>query len=178
MTPGTPLAAMGPIPCTGTPAPTRVAAYSALEFSCCRMYVWWLSYVRAVVSIQVVEVVGMAGARAAKVTDAEEPKSAEQVFAAARSRQPAGPQVYVVQVRGHELPDHETFVPNAEGHLWHDVATVEVPPRSKRRTIIERALNAAETPIELPVTLRILDADAAREFPVGLKPRDPELVIG
>jgi hypothetical protein len=30
----------------------------------------------------------------------------------------------------------------------------------------------------LPATVRVLDADAAREHPVGLREREPELVIG
>lgn len=148
----------------------------------------------------------MAGARTGKRTgQGAEPRSAEEVFAAAeakaaargegvssldregvaehvadsaRRRAAAGPQVYVVQVRGFTQDSVEPFKPHAEGDVWADVATVKVPPRSKRKTIIERALNASSVKLELPVTLRILDADAAREFPVGLRPRDPELVIG
>jgi hypothetical protein len=98
------------------------------------------------------------------------------------TRQSAGPQVYVVQLRtaGEATSaDGEPATGFGSGALWMDLAVVTVPARSKRRTIIAAAL-ATERGAELtlPVTLRILDADAAREFPVGLRPRDPELVIG
>lgn len=97
---------------------------------------------------------------------------------AARARQPAGPQVYVVQKRVSSGAERRGVGGDAviEGPRWEDIATVTVPARSKRRTIVEAARQ--KVAIELPATLRILDADAAREFPVGLKPRDPELVIG
>jgi hypothetical protein len=110
----------------------------------------------------VVEVVGMAGART-------------------RDMQP---RVYVVQVRvvvEREGSAEALKVRVDPGEmpgvsLWDDVCEVTMPAGSKRKTIIAAAL--AKTPVELPATLRILDADAAREFPVGLRPRDPELVIG
>ncbi len=103
----------------------------------------------------------------------------EPIVELAKSRASAGPQVYVVQVRGamrEQEAGEMAFAPHPDGALWCDIATVTVPARSKRKTIIEAA--RAKVAIELPATLRVLDADAAREFPVGLKPRMPELVIG
>lgn len=132
----------------------------------------------------------MAGARAvvkeasaAEIVEALSEGAAIEVQAGS-TRQPAGPQVYVVQVRvgaGWLVGEvgEEVTLPEPGIALWEDVCSVTVPARSKRKTIIERALNSEEgRQLTLPVILRILDADAAREFPVGLKPRDPELVIG
>lgn len=97
------------------------------------------------------------------------------------ARAAAGPQVYVVQVQVGSESERRSAGEEVKltGKRWEDVGTVTVPARTKRRTIIEQALNTENgRKLSLPVTLRILDADAAREFPVGLKPRDPELVIG
>lgn len=90
----------------------------------------------------------------------------------AASRTPAGDQTYVVQKRSEQEPD-----------VWTDVATVTVPPRTKRRTIIERALEL--TPTEAPAnvgdtaTFRVLDSGSAAEVPVALEvPSVPQLRIG
>lgn len=57
--------------------------------------------------------------------------------------------VYVVQQQGAEH--------------WTDIATVEVPSRTKRWTVIEAALRQAGlSPESGPVFVRVLDADAAR----------------
>lgn len=88
-----------------------------------------------------------------------------------RERVPAGPQVYVVQ----RLASRASGSPVA----WEDVATVTVPPRSKRRTIIAAALaTEAGKQLALPAKLRVLDADAWREHSVELRQAEPELVIG
>jgi hypothetical protein len=82
--------------------------------------------------------------------------------------------VYVVQRR--IGADQEPMI---EPPVWEDVATVTVPARSKRATVIEAALRSdAGKRVTLPVTVRVLDVDAAREHPVGLREREPELVIG
>ena len=58
--------------------------------------------------------------------------------------------VYVVQRRG-ENPQ-----------MWFDIATVEVPARTKRLTVIDRALGEAGLhPSEGPVAVRVLPAAAA-----------------
>lgn len=85
-------------------------------------------------------------------------------------RAAAVPQTYVVQ---RQIDDEA----GATTH-WEDIATVTVPPRTKRRTIIERALLAANAELRLPVTLRILDATAAASIPVSVREREPGLVIG
>lgn len=120
------------------------------------------------------EVVAAAESAASRAEEAKAKREARQAREAAR-----GPAVYVVQQLGvmRESSDGVVeWVGDETGGLWVDICTVSVPARSKRKTIIEAARR--EVAIELPATLRILDADAAREFPVGLKPRDPELVIG
>ena len=66
---------------------------------------------------------------------------------------------------------------------WVDITTVTVPPRTKRRTVLEKAL--ASVPLDTvgvevgeEVQVRVLPPDACACTPVTLKPRDPELVIG
>lgn len=81
---------------------------------------------------------------------------------------PAGPQTYVVQ----EWECDEVQGPGR----WVDVATLTVPPRTKRSSIVRLAVGQAK--IDLPATLRILDATAAESIPVSVKEREPELVIG
>jgi hypothetical protein len=79
----------------------------------------------------------------------------------------AGSVGYVVQVR------------DASG-FWSDVATVEVPRRTKRRTVVERALAESPSAFELdgePVDVRVLSPEDARPFRVSTVARDPELRI-
>lgn len=48
--------------------------------------------------------------------------------------------------------------------VWHDIATVEVPARTKRLTVIELGLaEAGITPADGPVFVRVLDESSARE---------------
>lgn len=80
-----------------------------------------------------------------------------------------GGPVYVVQLKG----------PGAYPGVWEDFASVTAPARSKRKTIIEAAMRSdAGKQVKLPGVVRVLDADAAKERPVGLREREPELVIG
>jgi hypothetical protein len=83
--------------------------------------------------------------------------------------------VYVVQARD-TLPD-----PGA-GERWTDVVTVAVPRRTKRRTVIERALqeDAARHVLDgrEGLVLRVLDAVAAEEIPVEWEQPPPQLKIG
>jgi hypothetical protein len=78
-----------------------------------------------------------------------------------------GGPVYVVQMAG----------PGESRVAWTDVARVVAPPRSKRKTIVTAAVRHADPSLKLPATVRVLDVDAAHEHKVGLKKRDPELVI-
>jgi hypothetical protein len=77
-----------------------------------------------------------------------------------------GGPVYVVQLAG----------VGTGAVLWQDVAIVTARPRAKRRTIIGAAVRAAG--LRPPMVLRVLDADAAKEYRPRFKDREPELVIG
>jgi hypothetical protein len=88
-----------------------------------------------------------------------------------------GGPVYVVQVL-QDLHVTEDTMYEPVG-AWVDVVAVRALARSKRRTIIEAALRSdAGKQLTLPARVRVLDVDAAREHPVGLREREPELVIG
>lgn len=59
---------------------------------------------------------------------------------------------YVVQRRANDLGEE----------VWADIATITVPARTKRRTVIEAGLSKAGLhPSEGPVAVRVLDARAA-----------------
>jgi hypothetical protein len=77
-----------------------------------------------------------------------------------------GGPVYVVQVAGS----------GEDCATWTDFARVTAPARSKRKTIIGAAVRAAK--LKPPMVLRVLDADAAKEYRPRFKDREPELVIG
>jgi hypothetical protein len=87
------------------------------------------------------------------------------------------PAQYVVQVM-------EEFEDGAESGLWtgwRDAAMVEVAPRTKMVTVLRRAAEILQQQGDLPADgtrMRVTPADEVTEVPVGLKPRDPELVIG
>ena len=106
---------------------------------------------------------------------------------ATEARSP-GEQTYMVQRRmgvGADWPDWALEV-------WADVALVTVPPRTKRKTIVERALEQvpdatpSKTPqpdtAELePAFFRVLDTDSGEAIPVRweIPPSpEPELRIG
>jgi len=57
---------------------------------------------------------------------------------------------------------------------WVDVEEVQAQPRSRRRSILQRYVDAA------PVAgkYRVLDAESANEFPVELEEQPPRLKIG
>jgi hypothetical protein len=61
--------------------------------------------------------------------------------------------------------------------VWRDLAEVKVPARSKRRTIIEKALDATSGAQEEELCLRILDADTARPTFIGWMPQPAVLQI-
>jgi hypothetical protein len=64
---------------------------------------------------------------------------------------------------------------------WTDLATVDMPCRSKRKAVIARALEMAPgaKPAEGETArLRVLDEASARITPVRALPQDPVLEIG
>lgn len=72
------------------------------------------------------------------------------------------------------------------GQMWTDVAEVSVPPRTKRKTIVEKALayNPSAKPqqdVDGETLFRVLDADSAATIPVRWEvppAPEPQLVIG
>ena len=78
--------------------------------------------------------------------------------------------VYVVQKR------------MGAGDVWEDIAIVQVPPRTKRKTIIEKAqLEAEKALFEVGANatpVRVLDEESSRPIPVQNIPGPPHLVIG
>lgn len=114
---------------------------------------------------------------------------AEKVAAPAAT----GEVVYVVQVRqefdviqGYATPvtaGAEEKPLTAKQFAWVDVATVSVPPRTHRKTVLKKALaETSQAIVGLEVgqemSARLLGPDAAEETSLLLRPRDPELVIG
>ena len=87
---------------------------------------------------------------------------------------PAGPQTYVVAVR----EEFEGPGGAPEPPMWRDLATVTVPPRSKRVTIVKAAFAESGFVVDGPVFVRVLDAVSAVEVPVGTRQPPAELVIG
>lgn len=82
---------------------------------------------------------------------------------------------YVVQI--------ETTINAGSGQkAWVDIATVAVAPRTKRRTILERAFkeNASwrPAPQDDALRVRVLDAESASATLVHSEEQDPQLVIG
>lgn len=73
-------------------------------------------------------------------------------------------------------------MPDASDGLerWKDVATVTVPPRTKRRTIIEKGLKDANVTIQPGQTLyvRALDEESARETKATVSQPAPQLELG
>ena len=71
-------------------------------------------------------------------------------------------------------------VGNEDTKVWTDVATVEVPARTKRRRVIE--LGFAQSKIMPKVgedlRVRVLDAESAEVIPVGAEEQEPKLRIG
>jgi hypothetical protein len=98
----------------------------------------------------------------------------------------AEPQEYVVQ-RLMQLAEVERPQPDTDRvevgkayGAWVDVATVTVPPRTHRKTVVERAFEQAGVSVAVgeTVSVRVLDADSARVLPVGSVQPPPQLTIG
>ena len=62
---------------------------------------------------------------------------------------------------------------------WEDVGSIEVPIRTQRKTVVERALEEFNVPADAhPSSWRVLDVDAAEEIPVRLEqPPAPPAVL-
>jgi hypothetical protein len=90
----------------------------------------------------------------------------------------AGTVEYVVQVR-------EEFEERGGGDpyfMWRDFATITVAPRTKRGTVIRKALREAQGlrptgPSDDALVVRVLGPEDARPFKVSAVQRDPELRI-
>jgi hypothetical protein len=61
-------------------------------------------------------------------------------------------------------------------HGWTDIWRGTVPSRTHRKTVIEMALKGQT--VDWPMTVRVLDAGAARETQVEIEHLPPRLRIG
>jgi hypothetical protein len=61
--------------------------------------------------------------------------------------------------------------------LWEDLASVLVPPRTKRKTILEKALLDSDDALEAGV-YRVMDGESMRPLIVSLEEQPPRLKIG
>jgi len=81
---------------------------------------------------------------------------------------PRGDAVYVVQTE--------------DGLLWKDIATVTVPAKTKRKTVIARAVEQAGDALKLgpttSVVLRVIPAEHAEKIKVEMEQPPPQLRIG
>jgi prephenate dehydrogenase len=68
----------------------------------------------------------------------------------------------------------QRLTPDSDADLWRDVARVKVPPRTKRKTILEKALG------EHPMAgfYRVLDEESGRDMEVSLEEQPPRVKIG
>lgn len=81
---------------------------------------------------------------------------------------------YIVQVE-------KTINAGSGQTAWVDIATVVVPPRTKRKTIFEKAFeeNGSWRPeAGEGIRVRALDAESAASMPVVLEEQPPRLKIG
>lgn len=94
----------------------------------------------------------------------------------AEGRAAAGEQTWLVQRT--ELIDIE---PDDPRQVWVDVGEVRVPPRTRRRSIIQQALERFPTATPLQgeaIPFRVLDADSAAAIMVDWEvPPAPEPVL-
>lgn len=64
--------------------------------------------------------------------------------------------------------------------VWEDITTVKVPPRTHRRTVVERALAQVNLAPEVggePLLVRALDVDSAHARTVEAEQPPPQLRI-
>jgi hypothetical protein len=61
---------------------------------------------------------------------------------------------------------------------WEDIATVKVPARTHRKTVVEKALGQASTDLSGgPILVRVLDEQSARETKVETEQPPPRLKL-
>jgi hypothetical protein len=89
-----------------------------------------------------------------------------------------GQSLYVVQAQKAYTHEGAGITPDDAGVAWLDIATVEVPPRTKRKTIIEKAFAEGDVVINGTLQVRVLDEESAREVPISLEEQPPRLKIG
>lgn len=84
---------------------------------------------------------------------------------------------YTVQlaVVAHFDVDRDTVdferAPDGSGGLWQDIAVVEVPMRSQRKTAVAQAISDLKVPEDdehFPMAFRAIDEEAGEIFPVTL----------
>jgi len=84
-----------------------------------------------------------------------------------------GQSTYVVQMM---------VVEHGDESRWQDIARVSVPPRTKRKTIIEKAAEQSDQPLVAiggdGVVMRVLDEESAAGFAVAMVAGPARLVIG
>lgn len=83
---------------------------------------------------------------------------------------------YVVQMKDDVTTATGAGSGTAEKQMWVDVATVSVPAKTKRKTVIEKALAQAGLDSG-ELTLRVLDEDSAHESVVEWEQPPPRLKI-
>lgn len=70
-------------------------------------------------------------------------------------------------------------IENAAGReAWFDVATVTVPARTRRKTVIEKGLQQAGLDVTEAIKVRALDSESAQVTPVAPYTPPSELRIG
>jgi hypothetical protein len=91
--------------------------------------------------------------------------------------------VYVVQ-HSAVLQIQDDGGPGSRVEAWVDIATVTVPARTHRKTVIEKAIDQAaenedvDLDLTAALTVRVLDAESARVTPVEMEQPPPRLKIG
>lgn len=90
---------------------------------------------------------------------------------------------YTVQVKGtYDSPQDHQGKAEVGIVAWRDLTTVSVPPRTKRKTVVAKALAQAGKDVQpsegqIPLQIRVLGPEDARAFKVSAVVRDPELRI-
>jgi hypothetical protein len=71
-------------------------------------------------------------------------------------------------------------VQRQDGEHWNDLATVEVPQRTKRKTIIEKALEEAQhiPAVGARIAVRVLDGPSSEVLYVTAEEQPPRLKVG
>lgn len=91
-----------------------------------------------------------------------------------------GEATYVVQMQvpNVKLPNQPIDQPSTVD-AWVDVAVVAVPPKTKRRTVIAKAVEQYPPLTESgPVSIRVIPADHAEPVKVEMEQPPPQLKIG